>query len=277
MAVIAHLSDPHIAPVPFPFGFRLKPVLGWINWARKPGARDMAVLERTAAAVRAENADLVAVTGDLIELSLDAEIVRARAFLTSFGPPERLVWTPGNHDVYTTDAPARLAEAFASWLAAPGDGPDPLRARFPVIRRFGSTALVAVCSGLPTWLFSAEGEIGAAQLARLDAALEALAGEGARVALAIHHPPHTPDLSPLKRLRDRNALLSILAHRGVGTILHGHLHELCEARLAIDGASINQIGAPSASASDAGKADRAGFNRLRALDPDGFCLERVLA
>ena len=53
VTTIAHVSDLHLAPVPFPFGEGLKPALGWINWRRKPGAHDPALGLRVAAVVRA--------------------------------------------------------------------------------------------------------------------------------------------------------------------------------------------------------------------------------
>lgn len=125
MTVIAHLSDLHLSPVPFPaeWPWRLKPVLGWINWKRQPGAHDDAVWERTAAAVLAASPDLVAVTGDLIELGLSSEYARAARALARLGDPEAVSWAPGNHDAYTTDATARAGKHLVDWLKLPFTSP----------------------------------------------------------------------------------------------------------------------------------------------------------
>ncbi len=161
VTTIAHVSDLHLAPVPFPFGEGLKPALGWINWRRKPGAHDPALGLRVAAAVRAASPDHVALTGDLIELGLASEYGAAADTLAAFGPPCRLSWAPGNHDVYTARAVPRLRDRLGGWLApeaAPQNVAD-IRGHFPRLVVMGRVALVTLCSGLPTWLFSPKGSL----------------------------------------------------------------------------------------------------------------------
>lgn len=175
MTIIAHVSDLHLAPVPFPFGEGLKPALGWLNWARKPGAHDGGIAARTIAAVRAARPDHVALTGDLIELGLTAEYAAVGAALGEFGDPERVSWAPGNHDVYTRRAAQRLQTILPAWLATPTVAGD-LRDHFPRLALAGRAAVVTLCSGTPTWLFSAEGELGARQLERLGALLSGQIG-----------------------------------------------------------------------------------------------------
>ena len=49
---IAHLSDPHLSPAPFPGGreLRLKRFLGWVNWKRgRERLNDMEMLARLVA------------------------------------------------------------------------------------------------------------------------------------------------------------------------------------------------------------------------------------
>ncbi len=231
VTTIAHVSDLHLAPVPFPFGEGLKPALGWINWRRKPGAHDPAIAARVADAIRAAAPDHVALTGDLIELGLASEYGAAADALAAFGPPCRLSWAPGNHDVYTARAVPRLRDSLGAWLSPRFDTPAAadIRGHFPRLLVAGRAALVTLCSGLPTWLFSAEGELGEAQLARLDAILSALDRTAHLPVIAIHHPPHAPGLSPLKRLRDGQALMALLARHRCPLVLHGHLHKACEA------------------------------------------------
>ena len=321
MTVIAHVSDLHLTPVPFPLGEGLKPALGWINWRRKPGAHDAAIGERTIAAVRACAPDHVAVTGDLVELGLPSEYAAAGALLGRLGEPDRVSWAPGNHDVYTRQAEARLQAILGGWLAprltsrrrgevaapaagegaeavaktilplsrpsadlpppwggeavpAPPAGAGDLRARFPRLDRVGRAAVVTLCSGTPTWLFSAEGELGADQLARLDALLAGLDRTAHLPIVAVHHPPHAPGLSRLKRLRDGEALMALLARHGCPLVLHGHLHRACDTVWTGGGRTILCAGAPSASAAGRHGDDPAGFTLVH-VDADlGFRLER---
>lgn len=267
MTLIAHLSDIHLSAVPFPreWPWRLKPVLGWINWRREPGAHDDAVWEKTATAALAEAPDFVACTGDLIELAQTAEWRNARAALQRLGPPARVAWAPGNHDVYTSDAPVRIRAALGDWLPR-GEGRD-LRSHFPRLDRVGKAAIITLASGTPTWTFSAEGALGQGQLDRLDALLAGLDRSAVLPVIAIHHPPDAPGLSPLKRLRDGPQLLACLARRRCPLVLHGHLHrQIRRDWVAPDGWSITLLGAPSASATGRYGEDAPGFNLVRIAD-----------
>ncbi len=267
MTVIAHLSDLHLSPVPFPteWPWRLKPVLGWINWRRQPGAHDDKVWEKTAAAVLAAQPDHVVVTGDLIELGLSSEYDRARAALVRLGHPERVSWAPGNHDVYTTDTPSRIRAVFADWLVT-GRGED-IRGHFPRVDVLGRAVVLTLCSGTPTWTFSAEGELGREQLNILWAILAAVDRSAHLPIVAIHHPPVAPGLSRLKRLRDGEGLLDVLSHYRCPLVLHGHLHEACRRESVHDGHIITHIGAPSASATGRHGEEGPAFN-LVTIAPD---------
>lgn len=268
MTVIAHLSDLHLSPVPFPteWPWRLKPVLGWINWKRQPGAHDDGVWDKTAAAVLAASPDFTTVTGDLIELGLSWEYERAAAALTKLGRPEAVSWAPGNHDAYTTDTTARIRMRLSRWLGpAPAEGD--LRAHFPRLDLVGRAAVVTLCSGTPTWTFSAEGALGSAQLVRLDAMLAGLDRTTHLPVIAIHHPPAAAGLSLLKRLRDGEALLHILARHRCPLVLHGHLHEARRREWSAFGHTIALVGAPSASATGRYGEDGPAFN-LVTVAPD---------
>lgn len=276
MTRIAHLSDLHLSPVPFPaeWPWRLKPVLGWINWRRQPGAHDNAVWERTAAAVRAAGADHVAVTGDLIELGQTGEYRAARDALARLGEPARLAWAPGNHDCYTTDTAERIRAELGGWLA-PGPARGDLRAHFPRLDRVGRVALMTLCSGTPTWTFSAEGELGLAQRDRLDRLISGLDRAAVLPVIAIHHPPDAPGLSRLKRLRDGPDLMRLLARHRCELVLHGHLHAACRQVVTVDGHAITLAGAPSASATGRHGEDAAGFNLLTVAGDLSWNLEAV--
>src|SRR5215510_14076094 len=187
MFLLAHLSDPHLSPFrrPRPAELAGKRLLGFINWQLRRHAchRPEIVSAITADAVAA-SPDHVAVTGDLINIALADEFAPARAWLYRLGPPDRVSFVPGNHDIYVR---ATAREAERCWgTCMQGDGPDESPDRFPFVRRRGPVALFGLSSALPTAPFMASGDLGAAQLERLAALLPRLAGMF-RVVL-IHHP-----------------------------------------------------------------------------------------
>src|SRR3978361_1782041 len=97
---IAHLSDPHLSPAPFPGGreLRLKRFLGWVNWKRgRQRLNDMEILASPVADLRAHRPDHVAMTGDAVNLALRSEFARAAQWMATLGDPEHVSFTPGNH------------------------------------------------------------------------------------------------------------------------------------------------------------------------------------
>src|SRR5471030_1613544 len=120
---LAHLSDPHLPPLP---AARLrdldnKRALGYLNWRRnrrKFHRRD--VLDALVSDIRTQTPDHIAVTGDLVNLSLEAEFAPARAWLESVGTPDRVTVIPGNHDAYVRATQHRFAETLGNYL----DGDD---------------------------------------------------------------------------------------------------------------------------------------------------------
>jgi len=109
MLTLAHLSDPHLAPLPEPRWSELigKRVTGYVNWQRKRRfIHDPAVLSAVAADVRAQAPDHIAVTGDVANISLPAEFRRGRDWLESLGSAQDVTFVPGNHDIYVREASA---------------------------------------------------------------------------------------------------------------------------------------------------------------------------
>jgi len=89
MFVLAHLSDPHLAPLPRPRVADLagKRVLGWLHWRRTRHKIHRA--EQVEALVRdlkAQAPDHTAVAGDLVNIALAAEFPQARAWLQTHVP-----------------------------------------------------------------------------------------------------------------------------------------------------------------------------------------------
>src|SRR6185437_13894221 len=88
---LAHLSDPHLSPLP---AARLrdlagKRALGYLNWTRnrhKFHRRD--VLDALVSDLQAQAPDHIAITGDLLNLALEAEFAPSRTWLESIGAPD---------------------------------------------------------------------------------------------------------------------------------------------------------------------------------------------
>jgi 3',5'-cyclic AMP phosphodiesterase CpdA len=243
---LAHLSDPHLPPLPAARVRDLagKRALGYLNWTRnrhKYHRRE--VLDALVADLQAQRPDHIAVTGDLVNLALEAEFTPAQAWLESVGTPQQVTVVPGNHDAYVRATRHHFAGAFEKYLrgdAAVNGAP------FPFVRRRGPLALIGVSSAVPTLPLMATGRLGRAQLDALDRQLADLSTEDAFRVLLVHHPLHSD--SRMKRLTDSMALRAVLKRRGVELILHGHDH--IHSTTWVEGADrqIPAIGVPSASA-----------------------------
>ena len=197
MFTLAHLSDPHIGPLPRAQIRELagKRVLGWLNWNR--GRRDthrMDVLDQLLVDMHAQSPDHIALTGDVVNLALPGEYPAARAFLERVGSPEQLSLVPGNHDAYTKGGAIRLLSEFDPWMRGDGSGAHPLdeMERFPYVRIRGKVALVGLSSAVPTAPFMATGKLGVRQVTKLRAALEHLGKEGLCRVVMLHHPGAPP-------------------------------------------------------------------------------------
>jgi len=256
MFVLAHLSDPHLAPLPMPRLAELagKRVLGFLNWQRKRCAIHRPdVLDALVRDLKAQVRDHLAVTGDLVNIAMAAEFAAARAWLERLGAPHDVTLVPGNHDAYVR-ATAHLAQRDWGAYMRGDDG-----ATFPFVRRRGPVALIGLCSALPTAPFMATGKLGAEQLARLETVLATLGREGLFRVVLIHHPPLSRPARYFKRLTDSTALRAVLRQHGAELVIHGHDHARSLVWLEGPNAPIPALGAPSASAAMDGKDEPAGY------------------
>jgi 3',5'-cyclic AMP phosphodiesterase CpdA len=226
---IAHLSDVHLGPIAGfdPPYWNLKRAMGYYNWVRnRRRAYQRAVLDRLVADMHAEGPDHIAVTGDLVNIGLPQEHIRALAWLEGLGHPQRVTVVPGNHDIYSHIgrdpgtrrwAPYMVSDARGAALA--GEGAD-----FPFVRVVAQVALVAVNSAVPTPPVIAWGRVGSDQLARLAAVLDRLRQASLFRLVLIHHPPLPGQAPGARALRDAAALERVLARHGAELVIHGHNH-----------------------------------------------------
>ena len=259
---LAHLSDPHLAPLPRArLGELLnKRGLGYLNWLRNRRKRhSRAVVDALAADVRAQSPDHIAVTGDLVNLSLPDEFLAARDWLATLGGPDDVSVVPGNHDAYVAAMRVRFPEVLADYMR--GDAAAPGAAPFPYLRRRGPLALIGASTSVPTGPLMATGRLGAQQIEALDALLGSPAlGDAFRV-LLIHHPLRSRNR--YKRMIDSDALLAVLKWRRVDLILHGHDHKHSLMWFESVAGQIPAIGVPSASNVIDGRHDPAAYNIFR--------------
>jgi 3',5'-cyclic AMP phosphodiesterase CpdA len=256
MFLLAHISDIHLAPLPRPALGELmsKRGLGYLNWLRKRRAiHRLDVLAAIVADLKAQQPDHIAVTGDLVNLSLSNEYGPARVWLDALGAPQDTTFVPGNHDAYVRAVAGRAAQDWGDYMH--GDTSE----TFPFVRRRGKVALIGLSTSVPTLPLAATGRLGREQLTRLGDVLAALKKEELFRVILIHHPP-TPGVNRFRRLHDAAELREVLRKHGAELLLHGHLHESSLIWISGPRESIPCIGAPSASGSPHYKDDPAGYN-----------------
>ena len=258
MFTIAHLSDPHLAPLPPVSWSELvgKRVTGYINWQRRRRfIHDPGTLAAIVADLRRQTPDHIAVTGDIANIALAAEFSQGRDWLERLGSAQEVTFVPGNHDIYV-----RTAAKFAGrqWGAYMSD--DDAAGGFPFVRRRGNIALIGLSTGVPTAPFLATGWLGTNQLAGLAAVLNRLKNENVFRVVLIHHPP-VSTAARHKQLLDAPVLKRVIAAHGADLLLHGHDHlHMINWLDGPSGTRVPAVGVPSASAKGDTGRDLAAYN-----------------
>lgn len=269
--VLAHLSDPHLGPLPSA-GWRAlmnKRLSGFLSWTRnRVRIHRPEVLALLTADLKAQGADHVTVTGDLVNISLPEEFRAAAAWLRELGTPEQVTIVPGNHDAYVSvpwDEATGLWAPYMQGQRQPGAPvSEPANEQdFPFVRRLGPIALVGTSTAVPMPVFVAAGRLGEAQRTRLRTQLGALAQEGLFRVVLIHHPPFGGGAYKRKSLLDAKEFQAVLAETGAEMVLHGHMHISSLGRAATPLGPIPVFGVPSASAIAHGHKDPARYHLYR--------------
>jgi 3',5'-cyclic AMP phosphodiesterase CpdA len=275
MLTIAHLSDVHLGPLPPARLWTLSPkqITGYANWHRGRKHRHLAaVLDLILADIEAAGADHVAVTGDLCNIGLKAEIAEGLKWLERLGPPDRVTVVPGNHDAYVRlpddDGVARWA-AYMSGACEHGVVRKGEPVPFPFVRRFGPVALVGLSSAVPTPMFRATGRLGSPQREGAAKVLRALGLEGLVRVVLIHHPPLPGHAHRARRLIDAGAFSEVLRDAGAELVLHGHNHRSELAFTQTAAGRLPIVGVPSASVGRHPRDDRGSYNLYRIEPRDG--------
>jgi len=257
MFTLAHLSDPHLAPLPAPEWSELigKRITGYINWQRRRRfIHDRGVLDLLTADLKAQEFDHITVTGDIVNIAAMAEFPPGRVWLESLGDARAVSYVPGNHDIYVRAGARYAAREFGAYMSGDDDGGA------PYLRRRGPVALIGVSSGVPTAWGMATGRIGAAQFAGLATLLDALKREQRMRVILVHHPP-VSEAGWHKRLVDAEALKRVIAEHGAELVLHGHDHRAMLNWLEGPGGThVPAVGVPSASAAPGVAKQAAAYN-----------------
>lgn len=273
---LAHVSDIHLPPLPMPRRgeWRVKRLLGWLNWLRlRRRQHQVQVLRALTDDLKAQSPGHIAVTGDLVNIGLPAEYACAARWLEGLGPPDRVTAIPGNHDIY-----AELGDdpGTGRWQAYMSGEVDGSGFGYPFVRRIAHVALIGLNSGLVTPPFCAYGRLGAGQLARLAGVLARLGEQGLVRVVLIHHPPLPGQAAPRCALEDADQVASTLARHGAELVLHGHNHRAMLAFAPGPRGPIPVVGAPSASLGLAqGRQTLARYNIYRIAPDGGSAIEMI--
>ena len=226
---LVHLTDPHMSTLDGEklLSLRGKRWSGYLSWRKNRRNHFLpAVLNNLVKAVRAENADQILLTGDLVHIGLGSEITQAAEWLTTLGPGGKVMLVPGNHDIYSKGSEEAVLQSWSDYLFQPADGAEPEQpaGQFPVVRKLGKLSLIGVTTGCVTPVFMATGKLGNEQLQRLTELLQQAASEGQVVVLLIHHPPLPGMTNWRKALVDSVALETVLKQYPPSLIFYGHMH-----------------------------------------------------
>jgi 3',5'-cyclic AMP phosphodiesterase CpdA len=256
MFQLAHLSDPHLAPLPLPRVPELlnKRVFGYLSWLkRRKVIHQREILSALAVDLAEVRPHHVAITGDICNISLPREFVNGLDWLNTLGRPDWISVVPGNHDAYVPMAWDSSLGVWAEYMSSDAtDGGEPVLPKgvddFPYVRVCGPLAIVGVSSAVPAPVIKASGRVGPRQIKDLETILGQLSGRGLFRVVLIHHPPFTTGINWRKRLADIDEFQGVLGRVGAEMVLHGHHHTFSFERIAGAKGYVPVIGVPSASA-----------------------------
>jgi 3',5'-cyclic AMP phosphodiesterase CpdA len=224
---LIHLTDPHLSSLDSQSFNSLqgKRRSGYLSWRRKRRhVHRPEILDRLTEEVAAHEPDQILLTGDLVHIGLESEMIEAADWMRRLGPPEKILLVPGNHDNYAANSLPAMYRHWADYLPAefPQDGD--YTTGYPLVRERNGIKLVGVNTACVTRIFSAAGELGGEQRLRLASALEKNPGGDEITCLLIHHPPFPGMTRRRKALRDAAQLLELVGQSPPDLVLYGHIH-----------------------------------------------------
>jgi 3',5'-cyclic AMP phosphodiesterase CpdA len=257
---LAHISDVHLGPLPRMRRreWMTKRMTGYLNW-RRNRAKSMGskVLATLIDDLQAARPDHIVMTGDLVNLSLDAELPAARLWMEALGAPEHVSYVPGNHDAYVAGALQKTTHNLAEFI---GDAPEPL---FPSLRIRGDVAIIGVNSARATPAFIAAGHVSERQMRALKTLLIETGRQKLCRVVLIHHPPVRGAATRAKRLYGIGRFQRSIKEAGAELVLHGHTHLPSLNWISgPDTARVPVVGVSAAGQNPGGKRPAAGWNEF---------------
>jgi 3',5'-cyclic AMP phosphodiesterase CpdA len=224
------------------------------------GRTNAAVLPVLAAAIRAEQPDLVVVSGDLTQRARKRQFQEARRFLSALPQPQIVV--PGNHDIPLYNPVSRWLEPLAKYRKYISEDLEP----------FYSDEEIAV-AGINTarsWSFK-EGRINERQVALSCARLSSTPGALIRIVVT-HHPFSVADVESTDGIIGRAAMaMTGFATCRVDMILSGHMHlshSTSSAARYSDSSHAALLVQAGTASSSRHRGERNSFNIVRVSRPD---------
>lgn len=224
MITLAHISDVHLAPLPpVRWGELMnKRLTGYLNWRlRRHTSLSGDGLHNLVQHMKEQSPDFVAVTGDLVNLGLEAEANIAWNWLQTVGEPAAVCVSPGNHDSYVKPTFEFNNARWGDYLR--GETIDPQQ--FPFVRRVGDVAVISCTSSVPSPPFMAIGRFEQDQADRLAHILKLMGEAGYFRVVLIHHPPNLEARHPRLGLYGAKRFREVVAEHGAELVLHGHTHK----------------------------------------------------
>jgi len=239
-----------------------KRATGYYNWwHHRVHLHVPDALAAIVADIKAQKPDHIALTGDLVNVSLPQEFRRAADWLAAFDTPERITVIPGNHDAYVHVTWKETMGLWGAYIASDGAAPAEGFDVFPTLRRRGEIALIGLSTGVPKPPLLATGTLGDEQIARTEKLLADLGKEGLCRVVLIHHPPLT-DQSHWKHLTDAADFQAMIRRVGCELVLHGHNHRSEIGRILGPHGPIPVFGVNTASAARESRYGRARYHLI---------------
>lgn len=234
---------------------------GYINWTLKR-EKKMAkcVFDVLACHLREKNPDHIAISGDIVNLSLDSEFAQARQEIEALGHAKDISLVFGNHDVYVPGAFNKACQIFMPWII----GDQPTKHFFPYIRIRNQVAIIGVSSAIITPPFSAAGYFGIRQAQDMGFFLQKAGALGLFRIVMIHHPPLYHATGWNKRLWGIRLFQDVISSCGAELVLHGHTHLPTLSFISGTHGPVPVVGVASASQDFEGDQPPAGYNLFEA-------------
>lgn len=247
--IISHTSDIHL-PLTFKPNISSlfnKRVIGYINhYSNRRNVHKLENIELILNDIKLKNkTGHTILSGDIVNLSLEEEFIKANEFLGKYFTKNNLSIIPGNHDAYVNIKYKNSLCHLTNYLdeSAPLNQDSP----FPYIKKIKNIALIGISTAVPSPPFMCWGRVSKEQLIKLEEILSSIEKENNFVLLFLHHPIHHYGAFNLKGLLNKEELIETISKFNIHLIIHGHLHREIHNSIEIKEVLVPCIGAPSGS------------------------------